>query len=642
VNQQTPATSRSGSGFRLDIQGLRAVAVLLVVAFHADLPVPGGFVGVDVFFVISGYVITNMLLREWHEFGRIRLARFWRRRFFRLTPALALMIGVTFVLSALILFPSEQRVAFQTGIGALFLAANIVIARNTGGYFDPPADGNPLLNTWSLSVEEQFYLLFPLLLAAALVAWRKSSRLRWAPLVLVMSVGAISFGLTLWSNTASGQAVTWLNFYSPFTRSWEFAAGSILALATWGRDPIRAVGAKALALTGGLGLVASAFLINETTPFPSTWTLLPVLSTSLLLAAGAAVDRRHTILANPAMVRIGDWSYSIYLWHWPFIVFAIALGLWQPAWLVLAATASFIPAVVSYRFVEQPLRRWSPTLTRSRIVAAASILAVPVALVPVLLATATPAPRFQGSIGTQYLQTIETTSYPCEIPQIPGSGSRCYQSQPTGPISAVVVGDSHAEHLYLGVKDQLPDLNVAYVYLPNWPYDTSENSMRTFDAIAATPSIQAVIINSRWDEEGASSPEVTQVLEQVAGSGTSVFVADDGPTFSFHAEECQYQRKLAPRPRCEEDSAAFIERYAAYRPLLDDQVDGLENATILETSNGFCEGGRCQMTDGDLLLFADHGHLNEVGSELVIARLLSGNLAFQAATQAPASGANRR
>ena len=602
-----------------------------MVAFHADLPVPGGFVGVDVFFVISGYVITNMLLREWHEFGRIRLRRFWRRRFFRLTPALALMVGVTFVLSALILFPSEQRVAFQTGVGALFLVANVVIARNTGGYFDAPAEQNPLLNTWSLSVEEQFYLLFPLLLVAALLAWRKLSGLRWVPLAVVAFVGASSFALTLWSTTASAQAVTWLNFYSPFTRSWEFAAGSILALATWAREPIRAAGAHGLAFAGGLGLVASAFLINETTPFPSAWTLLPVLSTSFLLAAGAAVDRRHTILANPAMVRIGDWSYSIYLWHWPLIVFAVALGLWQPAWLVLAAAASFIPAVMSYRFVEQPLRSWSPALTRSRVLAAASIVAIPVALVPILLATATPAPRFEGSVNTQYLATIETTSYPCDLPQTSGAGSRCYQSKKSEPIDLVVVGDSHAEHLYLGVKNQRDDMNVAYVYLPNWPYDTSENSQLTFDAIADSESISSVIINSRWDDEGASSPELSRVLEQLVASGTSTFVADDGPTFSFHAEECQYDRIVGPNPRCEESSASFEARYAAYRSALEAQVAAAPGTSFLETSSGFCSRGVCSMTQGDVLMFADHGHLNEVGSERVIGHLLESDETFRTA-----------
>lgn len=618
-------------GFRLDIQGLRAVAVLLVIAFHADLPVPGGFVGVDVFFVISGYVITNMLLREWKANGRIRLLRFWRRRFFRLTPALALLIAVTFVLSALILFPSEQQIAYQTGVGALFFAANIVIARNTGGYFDAPAEQNPLLNTWSLSVEEQFYLVFPLLMVAALLVWRRSAPWRWLPLVVVGLTGLVSFALTLWSQTPAGQSVTWLNFYSPFTRSWEFAAGSVLALATWQRNPVSRTWGSSLAVVGGIGLLVSAFTISKDTPFPSAWTLIPVVATGLLLVAGDAHGRRSRLLASPVMVRVGDWSYSLYLWHWPFIVFAIALGLRETGWLVLAAALSVVPAVVSYQFVEQPLRNWSPPRVRTRFVAGAAILAIPVALVPTLTATATPGPRFEGSVNTQYLDTIEQTSFPCQIPQIPSSGSRCFQSKADAPIEVVVVGDSHAEHLYLGVKNQLEGFNVAYVYLPNWPYDTSENSALTFDALETLSSLRAVIINSRWDEEGAASPEVRRAIEQLTASGIPVFVADDGPTFSFHAEECQYERIVGPDPRCEESSEGFFMRYAAYRPLLDEQVDGLSGASVLETSSGFCELGTCSMIIEDRLLFADHGHLNEIGSEWVIGGLIDSDTRFRGA-----------
>jgi len=170
--------------------------------------VPGGFVGVDIFFVISGFVITAMLLREWQAHSRIGLARFWWRRFFRLTPALALVIAATFVLSAMILFPLEQRVAYETGVGALLLVANIVIARNTGGYFDAPAEGNPLLNTWSLSVEEQFYLLFPFVLVLALLATRSRIKFSWLPIALVSGIGLFSFAVTLWSLSPSAQGYT--------------------------------------------------------------------------------------------------------------------------------------------------------------------------------------------------------------------------------------------------------------------------------------------------------------------------------------------------------------------------------------------------------------------------------------------------
>ena len=183
---------------RRDIQGLRAVAVLAVVAFHAGLPLPGGFVGVDVFFVISGFVITAMLQREQAGTGHIRFGRFYIRRFKRLTPALALMISVTLVASALILSPLRpQQDAAKTGIAAMLLVANFVIAFTTGGYFDTAAELNPLLNTWSLSVEEQFYFIFPALLA---LGWFLGQRRRLgsAPIVLVGLLAAASLCLAIW------------------------------------------------------------------------------------------------------------------------------------------------------------------------------------------------------------------------------------------------------------------------------------------------------------------------------------------------------------------------------------------------------------------------------------------------------------
>jgi peptidoglycan/LPS O-acetylase OafA/YrhL len=154
--------------YRLDIQGLRAIAVLSVIAFHAGLPVRAGFLGVDVFFVISGFVITAMLQREWLRHGRISFARFYSRRFKRLAPALALMVSVTMVLTFALLSPfGPQQTAAATAAGALFSVSNVVIAMTTGGYFDASAETNPLLNTWSLSVEEQFYLIFPIILSCS-------------------------------------------------------------------------------------------------------------------------------------------------------------------------------------------------------------------------------------------------------------------------------------------------------------------------------------------------------------------------------------------------------------------------------------------------------------------------------------------
>jgi peptidoglycan/LPS O-acetylase OafA/YrhL len=172
VRHPADAAHQAENSLRLDVQGLRAVAVLLVVAFHSGLPAPGGFIGVDVFFVISGFVIAAMLQREWAITGRLDFARFYMRRFKRLTPALAVIVTVTAAVSAFVLSPfGDQQTTAKTAIGGIFLVANAVIARTTGGYFDAPAETNPLLNIWSLSVEEQFYLVFPIYYCPRLVAW---------------------------------------------------------------------------------------------------------------------------------------------------------------------------------------------------------------------------------------------------------------------------------------------------------------------------------------------------------------------------------------------------------------------------------------------------------------------------------------
>lgn len=355
---QRPASGRGAR--RPDIQGLRAIAVLMVIAFHAGLSVPGGFIGVDVFFVISGFVITAMLSREWATTGKIRFARFYIRRFKRLTPALALMVAVTMVGSGLILSPlGSQQNAAKTALGAIFLAANFVIARTTGGYFDAPAETNPLLNVWSLSVEEQFYLAFPAILT---LGWLLSKKVRWFKdlnLVLVASVGVISFGLAVLTSTGwePPRGAFLVSFYSPFTRAWEFALGGLLSLVVRRYKLYSHRLGPPMGLFGVVALVTSLFLIDESTPFPGVWTLIPVIGTLLLLLAGE--DETHAIsraIGASWMVKIGDCSYSLYLWHWPFIVFASLI--WPGSRLAVFAAVglSIGPALASYRWVETPGR----------------------------------------------------------------------------------------------------------------------------------------------------------------------------------------------------------------------------------------------------------------------------------------------
>lgn len=369
---------------RPDIQGLRALAVILVIVFHARLPLPGGFVGVDVFFVISGFVITALLLREFDAQGRIRLGRFYLRRFRRLAPALALVIVFTVVASVFVLSPTGtvQRAA-ETGIGATLISGNLVIALTTGGYFDDPASSNPLVHTWSLAVEEQFYVVFPLLLLVSLAVGRALHGGRRVAAFVVIAVGAVSFGLSALALVDLTPPVPggWflVNFYSPATRAWEFSAGALLALGSPAiQRALRGGLAQGAGIVGGLGIVASAFVISKGPDFPGVVALLPVVSTVLLIAAGASTDSVVSrFLSISPFERIGDWSYSLYLWHWPFIVLATALWPGMQAVPVIAAVVSVVPALLSYYFLENPIRRAHGMGLRGFVILGVVVIVVP-------------------------------------------------------------------------------------------------------------------------------------------------------------------------------------------------------------------------------------------------------------------------
>ena len=465
---------RKGSYKRPDIQGLRAISVLGVVAFHAGLPVPGGFTGVDVFFVISGFVITAMLHREWLDYGRIRFLRFYMRRFKRLTPALALTVTVTVGLAAALLSPlgQVQERAAQTGLGAMLLAANFVIANTTGGYFDAPAETNPLLNTWSLSVEEQFYLVFPAVLA---LGWFLARRLRaMTSTFLLVSMIAVGSFFLAWKgfelvDFAAQQGLTWLpantlvGFYSPFTRAWEFAAGAMLALVI-GRSGLSNF--RVLTLSGPIGvllLVASFWLIDESTRFPGPWALVPVAGALCLLAAGSrTISPTTRLLSRRPLVRLGDWSYSIYLWHWPLIVFTGLLWPNSVVALCLALAATIVISVASYTWIEQPIRSLN-SLHRGQWVALITATMLP----PLIISVGVLGAAQQG----WWLNEVKDMRVATETRHL-GFQNGCHTGTPLGqePLTCrwntaaagapiYLVGDSNAEHLSEGILEAALQIN---------------------------------------------------------------------------------------------------------------------------------------------------------------------------------------
>lgn len=339
--------------FRPDIEGLRALAILIVVACHAGW-LPGGYIGVDVFFVISGYLITTHLLREYALGQGIALADFYARRIRRLLPAFLLMLAVVSLLSGLLFSPLEQPQVWRSVMAASLYASNFRFSAEATNYWGSDAKADPLLHTWSLGVEEQFYLVWPLGFLLLALLWRRG--LRHAAVLIAGGLLVLSFLLSaLWVHYRQPDAFFW-----PLTRAWEFGAGAIIAAAgQWWAPSARM--SRALSWLGlGLVVVAAAFLDGQSL-FPGVWALLPVLGAGCLMAAALPrQDGRADSLAVwrlSGMQALGRWSYAWYLWHWPLLVFAKMLWPGSLPAIVMAILVSLLLAAASSRWLENPVRR---------------------------------------------------------------------------------------------------------------------------------------------------------------------------------------------------------------------------------------------------------------------------------------------
>ena len=352
----TADSAREGDGFRPDIEGLRGLAIALVVLFHAGLPLSGGFVGVDVFFVISGFLITGLLLRDRERHGRIGIARFYARRARRLLPAAAVVAVVTLLAADRLVGPLDRPSVSLDGAAAALSVANIRFALTTD-YFSPIGSPSPFLHFWSLGVEEQFYLVWPALLALAAV-WRP----RIGAAVILTAVLLASLAASVLVTDQSPSAA----FYLLPTRAWQLAAGGLLAVGVgaFDRAPrlIVAGGRVILGLAAwiGLGLIAgSAVVLDSSVAYPGLIAVIPTLGAVLLVAGGAQPVGPGLLLRTMPVRFLGRISYSLYLWHWPVLLLGglaigAPLGLDQSLGLVGVA---ILLAAATWALVEEPFRR---------------------------------------------------------------------------------------------------------------------------------------------------------------------------------------------------------------------------------------------------------------------------------------------
>jgi len=654
-----PAARR---GLRPEVQALRALAVGLVVIYHLNPSfLPGGFVGVDVFFVISGFLITGHLLREASRTGGVRLRDFWAARARRILPA-ALLVTLVVVVTSLAVLPSTRwhDVSVQA-IASTLYAQNWVLAQQSVDYLAQDAAATPLQHFWSLAVEEQFYVLWPLLVVASVaLAGRRQLPLR---AVVGVAMGAVVVASlvtsVLW--TASGSSAAY--FVTP-TRVWELAAGGVLAALLGDRAPRGRVAGGVLAWAGLAAIIASAVALDGEA-FPGALALAPVLGAVAVIAAGRTEGGwTPTPLVDLRPVQfLGDISYSLYLWHWPLIVLVpVALGAPPGHLLALGlAAGSVLLAVASYRFVEQPLRTWEwPRRRASRSLVPAVVAMAVVCVIALQPARAQEAAVEQAQAAVQRLDPdlLGARGVPREglvpfpsgdrtitpDPADPGGNgmpTRC-RAQPSdvgtptctfgaeddGATTVALVGDSHAAQLFTPVRALVQERGWRLVTHLRYscPFNAEQRVVdveagRCADANAQT--LQAlvedddvdVVVTTNWRgsefvDTGTGRPPgvagYAEVWRALLDSGKAIFVVEDNPEPKGGARvvDCVAEHRDDPSSCANERGAALASE--------DLQVAAavlVPDVGLIETLGFFCDDVTCPAVIGNVLVYRDQNHL---------------------------------
>jgi len=633
-----------GAKYRADIDGLRAIAVLAVLAFHAFPGVlPGGFVGVDVFFVISGFLITGILISALQR-GTFTFADFYSRRARRIFPALVVVLAACWLFGWFALFPDEYEQLGRHILGGAGFVANIVFWRESG-YFDNAAETKPLLHLWSLGVEEQFYFVWPLLLAFC--ARRGVSYRR-----VLAGLALVSFAI----NVAFVHRFPTATFYSPLGRAWELALGALLAVER--RPTARAADEGAMAaatrprgaldradlasLAGLAGIVGACVGLSEKSAFPGFWALAPTVGTALVLRAGPTALVNRWLLARRWMVGCGLISYPLYLWHWPLLTFARIVESKTPAiglrFALLAA--AFVLSALTFRWVEKPIRFGGGVRRKL-----AALCAAMVALAAVGRWTAADdglawRPTVEDNYRLQRaLNLVEDklNAEACEARySFSSSVQYCLLDQPAKEPTVALVGDSHAFHLVAGLSAYYRERGDNLLYLgtriPFWgvPVKEGDGYQAATDGMLElalrTPGIHTVLISTAWKPNRRTLEDRRLVallrltLERFVAGGKRVIYLEDVPQLDFEPRACiprvaissSATRSPCAVPRAELDAAT-----AESRAVLEDILRQVPAVEAFDPTATLCDAEWCRVIRDGQLLYRDTNHLSLDGDLLV-------------------------
>jgi peptidoglycan/LPS O-acetylase OafA/YrhL len=653
--------NNSSMKYRPYLDGLRAVAILSVIACHLDLRgAHGGFVGVDVFFVVSGYLISSIILTDLAQ-GRFSLATFYERRIRRIFPALFAML-LTFSAVACIFFLPEELVAYaRSAIAAVFSASNLYFSQHAG-YFDQ-SEVRPLLHTWSLGVEEQFYLLFPLFIAAVY---------RWFP----KRMRTIIVACTLASLLISIYAVTSnrnIAFYMPQSRAWELLTGVLLSIGAF--PQIRSAMMRNLASAAGLLAVGCAdHFYNSGTPFPGLSALAPCLGAALMIASSESGDSLvRRFLSWQPMRFTGRISYSLYLWHWPVIVLAnmgvlsIMEHLMLPRRVAAAISGRFDPvveialafalAVLSWRYVETPFRNGSIKLSRVRIFQGAAATAACAAAVSVcIILSGGFNARFSPQILTlaSYLgdsgDSIDRRPVRMGVCFITTTNrfedfqaDACLKSS-SDKRNYLLLGDSHSAVIWSALASALPGSNVMQANTSGCPGvlhpaaspDCRKMVNYIYQTFLPNHHVDGLLLESRWTQQDI--PSLNETIAWAHARGISVILFGPVPEYDTSLPRLEVYSMEWNIPHLVED---HIVRAI---PPLDAQMAQLASlkwhVPYVSLYQAICSQGACmEYLDAEHTkpLMFDSNHLTAAAAQVVIGRAVNGM-----AGQMPGFGAAER